>query len=102
MKNLNEFEYEQLTTLIEKLIEKKVCEILNNSGVESSFRGTIVPVELESLEEPDSSLAMVQFTDGIKVLLPNNCGEPLEVGDMVIVYGSQSNISNRYIGVKLN
>jgi hypothetical protein len=94
MEKLNDFDYEQLTILIEKLIEKKVREILNNNGVESSFRGTIV-----SVEPPN---AVVRFPDGIEVLLPNNSGVSLEPKDKVIVYGSQTNIANRYIGAKLN
>lgn len=96
MKNLNEFDYEQLVTLIEKLIENKVREILNNNGVESSFRGTVVSVE------SNSPYVTVKFSDGTVVSLPNNSGGTLSDGDNVIVYGSQNNIANRYIGAKLN
>lgn len=96
MEKLNEFDYEQLVVLIEKLIEKKVREILNNNGVESSFRGTVVSVE------PDSPYVKVKFPDEIVVSLPNNSGEDLAEGNNVIVYGSQTNIANRYIGSKLN
>ena len=96
MKNLNEFDYEQLVALIEKLIENKVCEILNNNGVESSFRGTVVSVD------PNSPYVTVKFSDGTVVSLPNNSGGTLSDGDNVIVYGSQTNIANRYIGAKLN
>lgn len=96
MDKLNELNYEQLISLIERLIEKKVSKILNDNGVESSFRGTVVSTE------PDSLYVEVEFPDGIVVSLPNNTGEVLSQDDNVIVYGSRTNITNRYIGVKLN
>lgn len=102
---MNEIEYEELTVLIEKLIEKKVYEILNNIGVEAVSSGVITSLD-KTKSDTDGKItsvvrASVKLPNGELVSnIFNASGEILSVGDNVKIYGSRTNMSNRYIGIK--
>ncbi len=102
---MNEIEYEQLKTLIEKLVEKKVYEILNNYGIESASSGKIVSLD-KTRSDADGNItkvvrASVELPNGEVVSNLLNASEQiLEVGDTVKIYGSRTDMSNRYIGIK--
>ena len=105
MDNINEIEYEQLSSLIEKLVEKKVYEILNNHGIESTSSGKIVALD-KTKTDADGNItevmrASVELADGEIVSNLFNASEKiLSIGDNVKIYGSRTNMSNRYIGIK--
>ena len=105
MDNVNEIDYEQLTSLIEKLVEKKVYEILNNLGIESVSSGKVVALD-KIRADADGNIkevirASVELADGEVVSNIFNASEKmLSVGDNVKIYGSRTNMSNRYIGIK--
>lgn len=102
---MNEIDYEQLLSLIEKVVENKVYQILNNLGIESSSYGVVSDIE-EVLTNAEGDIirvvrASIVLPDGEKVEnLYNASGEVLAIGDKVKIYGSRTNMSNRYIGIK--
>lgn len=105
MNNLNEFDYQQLENLINKLVEKKVYEILNNLGVESTSFGKIVGFDKVTVDEEGNvtevTRASVELPNGEIVRnLYNSSNQILKFGDKVKVFGSKSDLSNRYIGIK--
>ena len=105
MKNLNEFDYQQLELLINKLIEKKVYEILNKNGIESSSYGKIVKIDTINTDVDGNVTevirASVKLLDGTIVNSLYNASERiLSVGDKVKIYGSNEDVNNRYIGIK--
>lgn len=92
MKN-NESDYEALYSAMEKIIEKKVYEIIDRLGIEASDFGTVSRL--------DNSTTSVMLSSGEVVNnLLNASGEVLSVGDKVKIFGSRKNMSNRYIGIK--
>lgn len=98
----NKINYEQLYELINNLVEKKVNSMLQNYGVESSSFGVVDSI-IKINNDANSSVlrASVKLPDGTIVEnLYNATGQQLKVGDMVKIYGSESNISNRFIGTK--
>ena len=102
---MDELQYEQLTSLIEKLVEKKVYEILNNLGVETTSFGKIVSLDKTRSDDEGNIVevvrASVELPDGEVVSnLLNASTENLTVGDNVKIFGSRTNMSNRYIGIK--
>lgn len=105
MNNMNEMDYEQLVGLLNKLIENKVYDILNNLGVETTSFGKIVALD-KTKSDTDGVVtavtrASVELPDGNVVSnLLNASGEVLSIGDNVKIYGSRTNMSNRYIGIK--
>ena len=105
MENINEITYEQLMKLIESLIEKKVSEILDRFGIESTSMGKVVSVD-KVLTDADGNItkvcrASVELSDKSVVSnLFNASGEILSVGDEIKIYGSKTNMANRYIGIK--
>lgn len=105
MNGMNEHDYEQLEKLLEKLVEKKVYKILNDIGVESTSSGKIVSLD-KTKTDADGTVttvtrASVEMPDGSVVSnLFNASGESLSVGDNVKIFGSRTNMSNRYIGIK--
>ena len=105
MNNLNEFDYQQLESLLNKLVENKVNEILNNLGVESSSFGRVEKIN-STKEDEDGNVtevvrASVKLSDGSIVENLYNASERiLEVGDYVKIYGSKSDLTNRYIGIR--
>ena len=105
MNSLNELDYEQLKFLLEKLIENKVYDILNNLGIESSTSGRVVQLD-KTNTDADGNItkvirASVELSDGRVVPnLFNASAEILKVGDLVKIFGSRTNMSNRYIGIK--
>lgn len=105
MDKLNELEYEQLTSLIEQLVENKVYEILNNHGVESTSSGRVVALD-ETITDDTGNItkvvrASVELSDGRVISnLYNASEEKLRVGDLVKIFGSRTNMSNRYIGIR--
>ena len=105
MNSLNELDYEQLKFLLEKLIENKVYDILNNLGIESSTSGRVVQLD-KTNTDVDGNItkvirASVELSDGRVVPnLFNASAEILRVGDLVKIFGSRTNMSNRYIGIK--
>lgn len=105
MENLNELDYEQLKLLIEKLVENKVYAILNNFGVESTSFGKIVSIDKSNVDDSGNitsvTRATVELPDGkIVSNLYNASKEILKIGDFVKIFGSRTNMSNRYIGIK--
>ena len=71
MENIDEITYEQLTTLIEKLVENKVKKILSDSGVESSSFGRVVSID-KTCTDADGNIiqvsrASVKLQDGTVV-----------------------------------
>ena len=105
MNSMNEMDYEQLMSLLEKLIERKVYDIFNNLGIESVSSGKVVSLDKTRTDEDGSIVevirASIELPDGTIVSnLSNASGETLSVGDMVKIYGSRTNMSNRYIGIK--
>lgn len=105
MDKLNELDYEQLKNLIEKLIENKVYDILNNLGIESTSFGKIVSLDKVNVDADDIVTkvvrASVELSDGkIVPNLFNASEEILNIGDSVKIFGSRTNMSNRYIGIK--
>ena len=102
---MTEYEYEEFEKLINKLIEKKVYEILDKLGVESSTYGKVKEINI-STSDTDGNVtsvvrATVEATSGeIVENIYNATGEILNVGDTVKFYGSRNNLSNRYIGTK--
>ncbi len=105
MNENNIIDYEQLTNLIEKLVEKKVCKILNNYGVEASSFGKVISLD-KTNSDTDGNIqqvirASVELPDGSIINnLYNASDQILRMGDNVKIYGSQSDMSNRYIGIK--
>lgn len=105
MDTMNEMDYEQLMSLLEKLVEKKVYEMLNNLGIESVSSGKVVSLD-KTRADADGNVtevtrASIELPDGTIVSNLNNAsGETLSVGDKVKIYGSRTNMSNRYIGIK--
>ena len=105
MDNMNEIDYEQFLSLIEKVVENKVYQILNNLGIESVSSGKIVSLD-KTRNDAGGNItevvrASVKLPSGeIVSNLLNASGEILFVGDNVKIYGSRTNISNRYIGIK--
>lgn len=102
---MNENDFEQLTTLLEKLVEKKVYEILNKFGVESTSLGVIDSLDKIATDAEGNITAIerasVRLANGEVVSnLFNASGEILSVGDNVKIYGSRTNMSNRFIGIK--
>lgn len=105
MENLNDFDYEQLLNLLDKLIEKKVYTILNNFGVESSSYGKVTKIDaIETDSDGNVSKvirASISLPDGTSVSNLYNASERvLSVGDKVKIFGSTKDLSNRYIGIK--
>lgn len=102
---MNEMDYEQLMSLLNKLIEKKVYDILNNFGIEASSSGKVVSLDKIS-RDTDGNIsevirASVELPGGeIVTNLFNTSGKVLDIGDNVKIYGSRTNMSNRYIGIK--
>lgn len=96
---------EKLAVSIEKMITRKIYEVLDEMGIEASDYGDII--ELVDVEkDTDGNITKVNSAN-VRVLgqdvyeIPNKTGEILNVGDNVKVYGSRKNLSNRYIGIKL-
>ena len=105
MTNMNEMDYEQLVSLLNKLIENKVYGILNNLGIESTSLGKVVALDKTEVDSGGSIAkvvrASVELPDGAVVSnLYNASEETLKIGDNVKIYGSRTNMSNRYIGIK--
>lgn len=105
MNNMNEHDYEQLKLLIERLVENKVYDIINNLGVESVSSGKVVAIDSTQTDADGVTSevirASVELADGnIIPNLFNASGEILAIGDNVKIYGSRTNLSNRYIGIK--
>ena len=102
---MNEYEYEEFKKLIDKLIEKKVYAILDNLGIESSSYGKVKEINISTSDDEGNvtsvSRATIETASGETVeSIYNATGEILNVGDTVKIYGSRSNLSNRYIGIK--
>ena len=102
---MDELQYEQLTSLIEKLVEKKVYEILNNLGIETTSFGKIVSLDKARYDDEGNIVevarASVELPDGEVIRnLFNASGEVLSIGDNTKIFGSRTNMSNRYIGIK--
>lgn len=105
MDNMNEYDYEQLKILLEKLIENKVYEILNDSGIESTSSGKIVSLDKTRVDSNGNITEVVRAsvelpTGEVVSNLYNASGEIFRIGDNVKIYGSRTNMSNRYIGIK--
>lgn len=102
---IKEMDYEQLKLLIEKLIEKKVYDILNSLGIETSSSGVVSAIDIVQTDDGGNisqvTRASVALPSGeIISNLYNATGEILCIGDNVKIYGSKTDMSNRYIGVK--
>lgn len=102
---INEMDYQQLKSLIEKLIENKVYDILKSLGIETSSSGIVSAINVANTDDSGNILQTVRAS----VTLPsgevisnlyNATGEILNIGDNVKIYGSKTDMSNRYIGVK--
>lgn len=105
MKNINDFQYEQLTKLLEKFIKNTIENVLDDLGVEISSFGTVSTLDrIRSNNNGDiTKVERASVTLSTGEVIPNLCnvsGEILAVGDKVKIYGSRTNMSNRYIGVK--
>lgn len=104
MKN-NESDYEALYSCIEKIIEEKVCEIIDKLGIEASDFGTVVQLDDYTTDENNNitsvSYASIMLPSGEVInSLFNSSGEILKIEDKVKIFGSRKNMSNRYIGAK--
>lgn len=105
MENTHELDYKEIHGLLNRLVEKKVNAIIDNLGIEVSLLGEIVSVDsIVSNEEGEITevfTASVKLTSGDIVRdIKNTTGEILRVGDVVKIFGSRTNISNRYIGAR--
>ena len=103
----NVLQYQELENLIEKLVEKKVLSILDNLGVEATDYAIVSSID--SVEYDETETDVIKSVLKASVILPNGdeirnmingSGEILQIGDKVKIYGSRSNISNRYIGMR--
>lgn len=103
--NNKESDYEALYSAMEKIIEKKVYEIIDKLGIESSDYGVVNSLDNYSVDGSGKttsvSHASITLLSGeIVDNLSNTSGEILKVGDKVKIFGSRKNISNRYIGMR--
>lgn len=98
-------DYSTILSMVEKIVEKKVYEILDKLGIESSDYGEIDWVSDYTTNDEGETESVIRAS----VMLPsgervddlyNASGEILEVGDRVKIFGSRTNMSNRYIGMK--
>lgn len=105
MSKINELDFEVLLNLFEKIIDAKIDEKIKSLGLESSSYGVISSLD-KTKTDTDGNVtevvrASVKLATGETVNnLFNATGQILNVGDNVKVYGSQSDIQNRYIGLK--
>lgn len=102
---MNEHNYEEIEKLLNKLIEKKVYEILDNLGIESSSYGKVKEINISTPDADGNTTSVTRATietanGEIVENIFNATGEVLNIGDNVKIYGSRSNMSNRYIGIK--
>lgn len=91
---------------IDKIVEKKILEVLDGLGVEFSDYATVKEIISYTADSSGTITAVteasVQISDfSSPITLINKSGEILEVGDKVKIYGSRTNIANRYIGIKI-
>lgn len=97
--NTNEREvFDNFPPILDKYITKKVYEIINNLGIECSNYGIVSDIVAD--DNGNVLYANVDLPDGTVLYLSNKTGENLYIGDTVKIYGSRTNLSNRYIGVK--
>lgn len=105
MENENKDSCEKLLSGLDKIIEKKVYAVLDLMGFEASDYAVVKNLS-GTTTDTDGNITAVTKAD-VKIGettvqgLLNKTGEILSVGDKVKIYGSQSNLSNRYIGLKL-
>ena len=110
----SETQYRELEILIEKIIEKKLLSVLDSLGVEASDYAVVSSIDSAEYEtvtdaESDTETQVIKSVSRVSVELPNGekirelingSGEILEVGDKVKIFGSRSNMSNRYVGMR--
>lgn len=105
--NNKESDYEALYSAMEKIIEKKVYEIIDKLGIESSDYGVVRYISDYDTDESDSTI--ITSVKRVSVELPNGelienlnnlSGEVLAPGDRIKIFGSRKNTSNRYVGIK--
>lgn len=105
MENENKIACDKILSGLDKIIEKKIYEILDQRGVEYSDYGTVSAITESETDDAGNITAVKRadvLVDGSTVAgLLNKTGDILEVGDNVKVYGSRSNLANRYIGLKI-
>ena len=97
---------EMLKNSIDKMVEAKMLEVLDNLGIEVSDYATVKEITSSTADSSGNITAVteasVQISDlSTPITLVNKSGEILTVGDKVKIYGSRTNMSNRYIGVKI-
>ena len=105
MENENKDSCEKLLSGLDKIIEKKVYAVLDLMGFEASDYAVVKNLS-DTTTDTGGNITTVTKAD-VKIGettvqgLLNKTGEILSVGDKVKIYGSRSNLSNRYIGLKL-
>lgn len=81
-----------------RMVREIVIDVIknNDSNTERYYNGIITYVS------DDGKFASVDFGDKVIENLPNKTGEPLTNDSYVRVYTTTHNMTNAYIGVKLN
>ena len=81
-----------------KMVREIVLDVIknNDSNTERYYNGIVTSVV------DDGKYASVDIGDKTLEDLPNKTGEPLSVDSYVRVYTTTHNMTNAYIGVKLN
>lgn len=100
MNNEYKGDYELILSSLEKIIDRKIQEYLNKWGVEASSYATVIAVNgtkatVRTMSKTSDGTSSGEFE------LKNKSSSTLTVGDVVKIYGSAKNLSNRYIGLKV-
>ena len=94
---------EKLIAGLDKIIEKKVYSILDSMGFEASDYAVVSRLSDTTTDTGGNITAVIRadvtIDDKPIYSLLNKTGEILAVGDRVKIYGSRSNLANRYIGL---
>lgn len=106
MNNENKDNYDRILEQLEILIENKIYELLDRNGIEVADFASVTSVS-DTVSDSSGNItsvgsATVSLSNGQSIYnLKNKTGEILSVGDKVKIYGSRTNLANRYIGLKI-
>jgi hypothetical protein len=102
---MDERQFKQLESVLKKYIEKIIDERLKIFGIEATSSGKVASLDKTRVDSEGTIQkvlrASVELSNGDVVSnLFNASGEILTIGDSVKIFGSKTDMSNRYIGIR--